>query len=71
VQIFGWFEDENSIYLAMEFFQLGDLGQCKSTIKSEGEVRSISRQINLGLVHMHDLGIIHRDINPRVVLSTL
>ncbi|KAL8718018.1 MAG: hypothetical protein Q9225_004804 [Loekoesia sp. 1 TL-2023] len=64
VKIFGWWEDEMSIFLPMEYLEASDLSRNKELIRDEGDIRSISRQLALGLEQMHSLNIIHRDIKP-------
>ena len=66
VIIYGWWEDEKFIYLPMEYFAAGDLSNCKESIRSEADIRTISCQIGLGLLKMHGFNIIHRDLKPHV-----
>ncbi|KAL8728543.1 MAG: hypothetical protein Q9181_005311 [Wetmoreana brouardii] len=65
VKIFGWWEDEESIFLPMEYFEASDLSRNKDFIRDEGDIRAISQQIANGLQQMHSLNIIHRDIKPQ------
>ncbi|KAL9027480.1 MAG: hypothetical protein Q9196_004003 [Gyalolechia fulgens] len=67
VKTFGWWEDEKSIFLPMEYFEASDLSRNKELIRDEGDIRVISQQLALGLQHMHSLNIIHRDIKPHNV----
>ncbi|KAL8698122.1 MAG: hypothetical protein Q9201_006747 [Fulgogasparrea decipioides] len=67
VRIFGWWEDETSIFLPMEYFEASDLSRNKDFIRHEDDIRAISQQIALGLQQMHSLDIIHRDIKPQNV----
>ncbi|KAL8799625.1 MAG: hypothetical protein Q9182_005756 [Xanthomendoza sp. 2 TL-2023] len=64
VNIHSWWEDKQSIYLPMEFFQASDLSRNQDRIRNEDDIKTIARQIALGLHQMHRLGIIHRDIKP-------
>jgi serine/threonine protein kinase len=69
VEFFGWFEDPESVYLAMEYVPLGDLEEnvqgIGGTIK-EAEVRDITNQILEGLKIMHLEKFVHRDLKPQV-----
>lgn len=67
VKIFGWWEDEKSIFLPMEYFEASDLSRNKELIRDESDIRVISQQLVLGLQCMHSLNIIHRDIKPQNV----
>jgi serine/threonine protein kinase len=68
VTLFGWYSDDNNIYLAMEYFSAGDLSRWKNEITREADIQNISRQIALGLQVMHEMNIIHRDMKPEVSL---
>lgn len=67
----GWYENTNSIFLAMEYFSLGDLYQHLSTELSESDVRTITKQILEGLDQMHEHGFTHRDLKPQVGLTLI
>ncbi|KAL8733230.1 MAG: hypothetical protein Q9166_002247 [cf. Caloplaca sp. 2 TL-2023] len=67
VKIFGWWEDDKSIFLPMEYFQESDLSKNKDFIRDEDDIQVISRQLAIGLNQMHSLKIIHRDIKPQNV----
>ncbi|RFU30292.1 hypothetical protein B7463_g6070, partial [Scytalidium lignicola] len=71
VEFFGWFEDPESVYLAMEYVPLGDLEEnvkaIGGTVK-EAEVRDITHQILEGLKIMHLENFVHRDLKPKNVL---
>ena len=56
------------LFIAMEYFELGDLegfiltsGTC-----TEQGARTIAQQILEGLSVMHELGFTHRDLKPQV-----
>ncbi|VUC27341.1 unnamed protein product [Clonostachys rosea] len=60
----GWFEDEASIFIVMEYLMDGDLNHHIKTPLPESDVMEIIGQILEGLGHMHDHGFIHRDLKP-------
>ena len=64
----GWFENVDSIFIAMEYFQYGDLhkfipnsGPC-----TESGAKMITMQLLEGLDIMHKIGFTHRDLKPQV-----
>lgn len=69
VDFFGWFKDQYDIFLAMEYFPLGDL---ETNVKAnsgkllESHARDIAEQILLGLDIMHAESFAHRDLKPQV-----
>jgi serine/threonine protein kinase len=69
VEFLGWFEDLESVYLAMEYLPLGDLEDnvlaAGGSIK-EAEAREIAVQILEGLRIMHLENFAHRDLKPKV-----
>ncbi|KAL8693181.1 MAG: hypothetical protein Q9224_003804 [Gallowayella concinna] len=67
VKIYGWWEDDQSILLPMEYFEASDLSRNIDFIRDEDDIRTISQQLAVGLHHMHRLNIIHRDIKPQNV----
>lgn len=64
----GWFEDHDSIYLAMEYIEHGDLGQYirGNPARAKEGATEIASQILEGLVVLHGREICHRDIKPQV-----
>nr|POF07128.1 serine/threonine-protein kinase rad53 [Quercus suber] len=64
----GWFENESHIYLAMDFFPLGDLSLHIQQPLPEGEVREITLQLLCGLQIIHNMGFTHRDLKPQNIL---
>jgi serine/threonine protein kinase len=64
IKFFGWFEDSSNIFLSMEYFELGDLGQHITAPITEGEVRDITTDILNGLCIMHSEDFTHRDLKP-------
>ena len=64
----GWFENVDCIFIAMEYFQYGDLhkfilhsGPC-----TEFGAKVITIQLLEGLGIMHQMGFAHRDLKPQV-----
>ncbi|KAK1240314.1 hypothetical protein MKX08_007756 [Trichoderma sp. CBMAI-0020] len=71
VKLLGWYDDDASnLYIAMEYFPLGDLQKYmdKPGLIDEVDVREISFQVLEGLSYMHREGFAHRDIKPDNVL---
>ena len=66
VEFLGWFEDEDNVFLAMEYFPLGTLDKFIGEDLQEEDARVISAQLLEGLKIMHDEGFTHRDLKPQV-----
>lgn len=66
MSFYGWYENTETIFLAMEYFPLGDLSGHIRNINEEDEIVSIVRQLVSALNVSHKHNIVHRDINPRV-----
>jgi len=69
VEFLNWFEDHDSVYLAMEYVPHGDLEDNippKGEPINELEIREIASQILRGLEIMHKEGFAHRDLKPKV-----
>ncbi|KAH0602287.1 uncharacterized protein H6S33_009831 [Morchella sextelata] len=67
----GCYEDQNNIYLAMEYIEHGDLmGVVKNRQGSisENEIKSITRQLLTALKIMHSKNFCHRDLKPQNIL---
>ncbi|TKA68937.1 hypothetical protein B0A49_05344 [Cryomyces minteri] len=64
-QCHGWYESNESIYLAMEFFEHGDLSNCLSGPIPEDNAKDIAKQVAQGLEIMHASGFAHRDLKPQ------
>jgi serine/threonine protein kinase len=72
--ICGWFEDYDSVYLAMEYVPLGDLEinvPAQSGVVKEAEIMEITTQILEGLKIMRWEAFVHRDLKPKVYLLVL
>ena len=63
--LFGYFHDEENLYLILEALPDGSLQNVKKKKKlPEKQAASIIRQVVEGLQHMHQQYIIHRDLKP-------
>jgi len=63
--LYGYFHDEDHLYLVLELLPDGSLQQVKKKKKMpEKETADIVRQVAEGLKHMHSEYIIHRDLKP-------
>lgn len=74
VEFLGWFEDLESVYLAMEYLPLGDLEDNVLAVggsMKEEEVREIAVQVLEGLRIMHLENFAHRDLKPKVGFGDL
>jgi serine/threonine protein kinase len=58
----GWFEDTKSLFIAMEYLPLGDLGNYMTQLFRENETQEIAFQLLEGLDFMHSNGFVHRDL---------
>jgi len=67
VKFLGWFEDHETVYIAMEYLEEGNLTKHIGAPLSQETVQIISKQILEGLKVMHQQGITHRDIKPAVL----
>ncbi|GAP92704.1 putative calcium calmodulin-dependent protein kinase type 1b protein [Rosellinia necatrix] len=68
VQSSGWWDDELSVYIAMEYLHLGDLQQFLGEPLPEDDTRQITRQVVEGLNCMHEGRFAHRDLKPQNIL---
>ncbi|KEF61421.1 CAMK protein kinase [Exophiala aquamarina CBS 119918] len=66
VEFQGWYQNETHLYIAMEYFEFGDLGQCVTAPLPEGEAQSIIFQVAEALEFMHEKHFTHRDLKPSV-----
>jgi serine/threonine protein kinase len=77
VDFLGWFQNDDAIFLAMEYMPLGDLEQNLREMEKyatysrpllpEEDVQEITHQILEGLKIMHTEGFSHRDLKPQNV----
>lgn len=65
----GWFEDDENIYLVLEYLSEGDLAHYfKNELPSKEEAINIMRQIIDAVKYCHKKGIVHRDIKLENIL---
>ncbi|KAJ1915031.1 hypothetical protein H4219_004529 [Mycoemilia scoparia] len=79
VRMYDFFEDEENVYLIMEYCSGGDLWKYLksrsqnpkySSLLSEEEIRGLMLQISRAVVYMHQNGILHRDLKLTNLLVT-
>ena len=66
VKSFGWYDNDENIFLTMEYMPHGDLQKYIGSPFPEKETQCIVVQILEGLQFMHDHGFAHRDLKPDV-----
>lgn len=60
----GWFETKESVFISMEYLELGDLQNYLARPLHESDARDITSQVLEGLQIMHENNFIHRDLKP-------
>lgn len=70
LRLFGYFYDDKSVYVVLEYAPYGNLYQKIKREKKleESLARKILRQLISALIFMRDRNIIHRDIKPENIL---
>ncbi|KAI1389424.1 kinase-like domain-containing protein [Hypoxylon trugodes] len=70
VKSFGWFEASDTLYIAMEYHENGDLRNylARHGKLPESQVQDITWQIVQGVLFMHENGFAHRDLKPANIL---
>ncbi|KAH8807573.1 kinase-like domain-containing protein, partial [Xylogone sp. PMI_703] len=67
VEFFGWFEDEEHVFLAMEYFPYGTLDKFIKPSLTERDAQIIALQVLEGMRIMHEERFTHRDLKPQNV----
>ncbi|CAM9687657.1 unnamed protein product, partial [Hapterophycus canaliculatus] len=64
VKLHGWYEEEKTLYMALELCEGGELFDriVSKTFYNEKEARDLVRTLLRTVKHLHDLSIIHRDL---------
>jgi calcium/calmodulin-dependent protein kinase I len=62
----GWFENTECLFIALEYFPLGDLQKYMTQLFREREAQQITFQLLEGLDFMHASGFAHGDLKPQV-----
>ena len=70
VRFLGWFESSEKLYIAMEYFEKGDLRQHLGGRMPASMGKPLAKQLLEGLSFMHMNGIAHRDIRPEVLIHS-
>ncbi|KAI1179947.1 kinase-like domain-containing protein [Nemania sp. FL0916] len=70
VEFYSWFENKDSLFIATEYCQHGDL---KQFVHDHGHIpeeqaQIITDQVLQGIIFMHDSGFAHRDLKPANIL---
>lgn len=69
IRLSGWFEDEDTIYLVLQYIPGRDLSKFfKNTLPSKHTVKNIIFQIVESLQYCHEKGVIHRDMKLENIL---
>ncbi|RPA99840.1 kinase-like protein, partial [Choiromyces venosus 120613-1] len=65
VELLGWFENNDWLFIAMEYLEHGDLRKNLDKPLAEEVVQKITKQVLNGLQVMHENNIAHRDLKPQ------
>jgi calcium/calmodulin-dependent protein kinase I len=66
VEFQGWYENDESVFIAMEFIENRDLDSKLTEPLPEEEARTITLQLVEGLMFLHENNFVHRDFKPKV-----
>lgn len=68
VQSYGWFQNEESVFITMEYWRLGDLAHFRQRIGPflPETAGLVVRQVLEGIRYMHEINFAHRDLKPGV-----
>lgn len=70
LKFYEYFEDGGAIYLVCELCSGGDLAELNRHSTGPEELRSLFRDVTLGVSYCHNLGIAHRDLKFENVMLT-
>ncbi|CAI7596790.1 unnamed protein product [Penicillium pancosmium] len=65
VEFLGWYENDTSVFIAMEYIEHGDLSSHLKQPLPEEEARTITFQLVEGLMFLHANAFVHRDVKPK------
>ena len=68
VNLYVTFQDEENIYMLLDYMRFGDFRKKMSIKYFEDEIRFIAANILISLEFLHKHDIIHRDVKPENLL---
>ena len=69
IRLKGWFEDDDNIYLVLEYIRGKDCSKFfRHNLPTKSQVRSIIKQLVETIIFCHSKGIVHRDLKLENVL---
>jgi len=72
LRLYKHFEDEETVYLLLEYCAKGELYQLLRTRRGRRFTESVAKryfvQVTRGLRYLHEQGIVHRDLKPENLL---
>ncbi|CAG9988188.1 unnamed protein product [Clonostachys byssicola] len=68
VEVFGWFENQESIFISMEYLELGDLSRYLSAPFPVDQTHQIISQLLQALEFLHSHMLTHQDLSPSNIL---
>ncbi len=73
VKSLGWYENDDAVFIAMEYFKHGDLHHYlySASPLPESDAQQVTFQVLEGLHFMHENGYSHRDLKPGVSVVAL
>ncbi|CAG9948125.1 unnamed protein product [Clonostachys rosea f. rosea IK726] len=68
VGVFGWFENQESVFISMEYLELGDLSRYLSAPFPVDQTHQIISQLLQALEFLHSHMLTHQDLSPSNIL---